>query len=80
MFLNIFTWLGANIGNIVVLLLVGLLIFVCVHWLYKSHKKGEKCAGCNGSNCGQDCTLAHYIKKAHKKHVQEHAQEHKHNI
>ena len=40
------------IGDIVVLLILGVVVALCIRNLWKVHKAGGPCAGCSGGNCG----------------------------
>ncbi len=64
------TWLMANIGTIVVLIVLVLIVAAIVHKLYSDNKKGiHSCGGhCGGgcpgcSSCGGSCSSC----SAHKK-------------
>ncbi len=64
------TWLMANLGTIVVLIVLVLIVAAIVHKLYSDNKKGiHSCGGhCGGgcpgcSSCGGSCSSC----SAHKK-------------
>ncbi|MBQ5444366.1 MAG: FeoB-associated Cys-rich membrane protein [Erysipelotrichaceae bacterium] len=59
------TWLEANMGNIIVLALVGALLYVCAASLIKSKRNGLPSCAC-GKNCAT-CALRYAHGMAHKK-------------
>ena len=58
-------WLSQNSGNIIVLTLVGILLYLCAASLLKQKKRGLPSCAC-GKNCST-CALSYVHGMAHKK-------------
>ena len=57
-----FTWLSANIGTIVVALVLVLIVALVVRYVIKEKRAGHSfCAGtsCGGGGCSGKCELCH---------------------
>ncbi len=52
------TWLQNNYGNIIILSIVGLIMFLCIRSLIKDKKAGvPSCGAKSCSGCGGSCAL-----------------------
>ena len=56
------SWLQSNLANIVIILLIIALLYVCIRSLWKDRSSG--CAGCGG-NCSS-CHIANGIETIRK--------------